>query len=81
MIIGRIAGATRIFGKPADMTDAECGALAVRDVEYDGRPAMVSAWYPTPQELFRLSEGAPIYLSIYGNIHPVVSLDVGENKL
>lgn len=36
----------------------------------------VSAWFPTPEELVALNSGAPVYLFIYGQGHPPVSLGV-----
>lgn len=76
MLIGRIHGATRVLGKPSDMTDEQCGSLAVRDTVVDGMPVMVSAWYPTPEEVKRLAGGEPVYLWVYGTGHPPVALSV-----
>ncbi len=79
MIIGRIEGATRVLGKPKDWDeshpDQRCGALAVLDIPPgQGGPAMVSAWFPTPDEVERLRQGQPVYLSIFGTGHPPVAL-------
>lgn len=85
MIAGAIEGATHSLAKPNDMTDAECHALRVRveRVQYEGGEALqfVSAWYPTPDELKRLNEGAAVHLRILGPGHPPVSLGVGESVL
>ncbi len=85
MIAGIIEGANHVFGKPTDMTDAECHALHVRveHVQYAGGTGQqfVSAWLPTPDELKRLNEGAAVHLTIVGNGHPPVSLSVGTNEL
>lgn len=78
MLIGRIHGATRVLGKPADMTDEECGPLAIRDTPSEQGNVMVSAWIPTPDELVHLAQGAPIYLYVWGNGHPPVAIEVGE---
>lgn len=81
MIPGAIAGATRKLGAPADMTKEECSALLIRDYNVAGRNTMVSAWYPTPEEVEALVKGAPVYLGITGETHPVVFLTVGSNDL
>ena len=39
---------------------------------------MTSAWFPTAEEIARLIEGAPIYLTIIGATHPPVSMSVGD---
>jgi hypothetical protein len=38
---------------------------------------MTSAWFPTPEEIERLRDGAPIYLTVLGRSHPPVGLAVG----
>lgn len=84
MLIGRISGATRYLGAPAGWdpaTQGECGALAIRDVEYQpGENVMVSAWLPTPDEVARIQAGQPVYLWIFGTGHPPVSLSVPEQQ-
>lgn len=77
MIPGRIAGATRTLGPPAEWDreqDGRCGALAIRDA--DG--CMASAWFPSPEEIVAIAAGAPIYLWVVGKGHPPVMLTVGE---
>ncbi len=82
MEIGRITGATRNLGAPADWTperDGHCGHLPIRDEPHSpGVNQMISAWLPTPDELARLAAGAPIYLVILGVTHPPVALTVGN---
>lgn len=83
MIIGRIQGATRVLGKPIDWDqehpDTSCGSLPILDVGPEhGGPFMVSAWFPSPEEVERLRAGQPIYLSVYGSVHPPVALWVPE---
>ncbi len=73
---------TRLIGAPADWnpeTDGECGALSVLDrQDAKGHPEMVSRWVLDPGDLAKLREGAAVYLSILGRIHPVVSVYVGD---
>lgn len=73
---GHIHGATRFFGGENLQT------LAVREDKLDnGGTVLTSAWFPTPDEMARMLDGAPVYLSIMGNNHPAVLLEVGENVL
>lgn len=78
---GVIEGHTHCFGKPGDMSDEECFALHVRMGNFNGLDQLTSAWFPTPDELQRLNDGAPVLLSIIGGGHPPVMLEVGENSL
>ena len=40
---------------------------------------ITSAWIPTVEEVERIKAGQPIWLHIYGNAHPVVSMTVPED--
>ena len=74
MISLAIEGATRRIGKSQGYL-----GLCVRDFTFgDGTPAMATAWQPTPAEMARIVAGAPIYLTILGQSHPPVCMDVGE---
>lgn len=79
MIVGVVEGATRIIGKSQGYI-----GLPLRDelvsctVNGERTPAMVSAWFPTPDELARLNAGAPVHLRILGEAHPPVAVEVGE---
>ena len=72
MMPGWIGGATRNLG-----VSQGHGALTIRDKVTGGVPSMVSAWYPTPDELERLAKGAPVYLEVLGSKHPPVKITVG----
>jgi len=77
---GHIIGATRSLGAPENWDKTKrgaCASLYVRDEETIAGPAMTSAWYPTSEEIRRIVAGAPIYLSIFGAMHPPVSMAVG----
>ncbi len=79
MIPGRIAGATRYLGAPANWnpeTDGDCAHLAVRDVVDEGVPLMQSVWEPTPDELACLAAGGRVRLDVVGTSHPPVILYV-----
>jgi hypothetical protein len=79
MLIGRVAGATRVLGQRQGYL-----GLPIRDelinctVNGPQTPAMVTAWEPTPEEIARIVAGAPIHLRILGTTHPPVMLDVGD---
>lgn len=75
VLIARIEGCTRELGKSQGYL-----VLPVRDEVVDGVPYMVTAWEPTPEELKLLNAGAKIHLSILGNGHPPVKLEVAPLK-
>jgi hypothetical protein len=78
---GRFEGATRDLGAPAGWDkdkDGPCGSLPIRDDSHGAYPAMVSAWFPTPEEIAHVVAGAPIHLTVIGAGHPPVSLGVGK---
>lgn len=79
MLVGRITGATRVLGKAQGYL-----GLPVRDetincnVSGEGTPAMVTAWFPTPDELAALNAGAPVHVRLLGVAHPPIMVEVGE---
>lgn len=78
MQIGRIAGTTRVVGKSQGFI-----GLPLRDEKVDdtvtgeGTPCMVTAWFPTPDELHAIVMGAAIHVRLYGTQHPPIMLSVG----
>jgi hypothetical protein len=75
---GRVSNATHVLGKPKDWKVEEPGhcSLAVREEKTTAGPGMTSAWFPTPEEIERIRNGAPIYLTVVGEVHPPVSMSV-----
>jgi hypothetical protein len=74
-----INGSNRVFTKPKDMTDEECGPLYVRVERYENYHTTIkSAWQPTDEERIKIALGEPIILTIIGISHPPVALSVGE---
>jgi hypothetical protein len=73
---------TRAIGAPANWDaekDGPCGTLSVHDrVDERGHPEMVSVWELEEGDLEKLQAGAPVYLSILGQVHPVVCVYVGD---
>lgn len=78
MLIGRIAGATRVLGKSQGYL-----GLPIRDsvvncsVGGEQTPCMTTAWVPTPAELAALNAGAAIHVTLIGNSHPPIMLEAG----
>lgn len=79
MEIGRVTGCTRVLGKAQGYY-----GLPIRDdvmndsVTGPGTPVMVTAWFPTLDELVAINAGAPVHLMIVGSAHPPVMMSVGE---
>lgn len=80
MEILRVEGA-QDAGKPTNWDDEKnghCQTLPFAYQEHRGVMFMVSAHQPTPAEIEALVKGAPVYLGISGEQHPVCFLSVGE---
>lgn len=80
MHVGRINNATRNLGAPAGWdkeAHGTCGGLPIRDEDTTAGRAMISARFPTPEEIERIKEGAPVYLVVLGTVHPPVDMRVG----
>lgn len=76
-----LTGRTRAIGAPRNWDSAvhgECGVLCVRDDHSGSHPNMTSAWLPSAEDLRCLNLGLPILLTIFGEVHPVVSVAVGQ---
>ena len=67
-----------VLGAPAgwDQKTLPCNALAVTRTDWDGVPAVVSFWTPTPEEIEAIKAGQPVMLSVVGNTMPPVALMV-----
>lgn len=79
MEIGRVLGATRVVGKSQGYM-----GLPIRDelincsVNGPETPVMVTAWFPTPDELAALNAGAPVHVRILGQVPPPMFVMTGE---
>ncbi len=68
-------GTNITFGKPADMTDEECGSLKAMVAQYeDGTPYVLTAWQPSYEDIQAINAGRPVMLQIIGRGMPPVSL-------
>lgn len=77
MINKRIEGFTRELGKAQGYF-----TLYIKDVVIGEPgsqcPAMQSAWEPTPDELALLCAGAPIVITLLGNVHAPIQVGIGN---
>lgn len=79
MEIGRVLGATRVVGKSQGYM-----GLPIRDelincsVNGENTPCMITAWFPTPEELAALNAGAPVHVRILGTVPPPMMVMTGE---
>lgn len=65
------------WAKPNGTTDEQVGGLpAWKGKEQDSDwPVSISVWEVTPEDLERIKNSGKIYLRVYGEGHPVVSID------
>lgn len=76
-----LSGPTRPIGAPCDWDparDGTCGVLIVRDGVEGIYRTMTSAWQPSAEDLRCLNLGLPLLLTVFGSVHPVVALRVGQ---
>lgn len=67
-----------VLGAPAgwDQKALPCNALPVTRTDWDGVPAVVSFWRPTPIEIEAINAGQPVAQWIAGGSMPAVALMV-----
>jgi len=53
--------------------------LHVEAIKVDGLPAMRTLWRPTPDEMRRLVRMEPVVVTILGNVHPPIRIDVEDS--
>jgi len=71
----KFEGATFDLVKPKDMTDEQCLPLpAMRGVDANGFPFILTAFEPNHEDLKALQEGRPLFLKVIGNAFPPVAL-------
>lgn len=59
-----------VLGRPAAMSDDECGPLAVAHCVQDGYPVVVSCFKLTAEELAEVNRTGRIWLGIVGETMP-----------
>ncbi|MHC2087201.1 hypothetical protein [Methylobacterium sp. CM6244] len=77
MISLPLADATRRMAAPEGWDHARDGICHTLEI-CDNDGWMISAWQPSPAEIERLRDGAPLFLHIQGTAHPVVALSIGD---
>lgn len=75
------ASNNEVLGAPTGWRQSElpCGALPITRTDVDGKPAIISFWRPSAEELAQLNAGAAVALWVLGNAMPPVSLGVEPN--
>jgi hypothetical protein len=77
-----IAGATHVLGAPLDwdpLKQGDCVGLPVRLLnDPDVGPEWKSAWRPSPAELVALMNGGVVLLTVCGDGHPPVMIEVSK---
>lgn len=65
-----------VLGAPVgwDQKQLPCNALPVTRMDWEGRPAVLSFWKPTPEELATLNAGGSVVLWVAGVTMPPVAL-------
>ena len=78
MIRSQHASNNGVLGAPAGWDQAELpvSALPITRVDVEGRPAIMSFWRPTPEEIAAIQAGALVSLMVLGSNMPPVSLTV-----
>lgn len=71
-------GQTGNLCKPSSMTEEQCGSLPYRRGQYEGYNTFESVWRPTDEERKAVAEGADIMLTVVGDGHPPVSIQVWD---
>ena len=68
-------GTNIVFGKPAEMSDEQCGSVpAMTGTDPTGLPYTLTAWLPNYEDLLALQAGRPLMLQIVGGGMPPVAL-------
>lgn len=67
-----------VLGAPPgwDQTELSCGALPITRTLVEGKPAVVSYWRPTADELAALNAGGSVALWLLGYTIPPVAIEV-----
>lgn len=65
----------KVYTKPSDMTDEQCGSLSTFEgMDADGFPIIISKWMPSKEDIEAINNGEGIYLQITGRGMPPVCL-------
>lgn len=63
-------GSNAVYRAPAGISKEDCGDLPI----LRNGPLMTSCWIPDDHERAQIAAGGPIFLTVFGSGHPMVSL-------
>lgn len=81
MLPGRIEGANAKLSQPSGWdttTRGPVAALHVRKANTNAGPVIMSAWFPSIDEINAIQAGAPVIITIVGSSQPVMGVGVGK---
>ena len=69
------AEANVVFGPPPGLEESQCASIPACSYQMVGGPLdgcsiVVVAWKPNAEDLRRLNEGSPVFLSVIGGLPP-----------
>lgn len=62
------------FTRPDSMTDDECADIQAFHGQIESHPVIITKWQPNREDIEAINRGEGIYLLIYNNGMPPVSL-------
>lgn len=67
-----------VLGAPTgwDQDALPCDALPITRIEWEGKPAVISFWRPSPEELAQLQAGAYVGVWVIGHTVPPMAVTV-----
>lgn len=75
MIPYKFPECNKTYGPPSDLEESQCFSIPAFEHEVvggscDGVKQVIVAWKPTEQELQKIIEGNPIFISMMGGLAP-----------
>jgi hypothetical protein len=79
MKYGNFEGANTVYTAPKGMED-HCGDLPALQAKDDhGYDCVVSAWYPSAEDIAAFQSGRPVFLKVVGGQPPVALFTLSES--
>lgn len=61
--------------KPDSMEDEQCLSLPTEmGIDDNGNTYFLSAWEPNHEDIIAMREGRPLFLKIFGSVHPPICM-------
>jgi len=74
-------GCNKVFTRPANMTDEQCGSLyCMVAVTEDGIPLTRQAWQPNKEDIEAINAGRPIFIDLLTHHIPPVAVFTFDDK-